>query len=152
MRRLAHDLRPPVLDALGLKVAMQTYCTEFTRRTHLPIHLEIDPSLPLLPDMYNITLYRAMQEALNNIVKHAQASQAWVELSVEDTTLSLTIQDNGLGISEGDIQSNGIGLSGLQERLMIAGGKLNISSRSNNGTILTAELPMPDNHRPGSIS
>ena len=80
IRRLAHDLRPPVLDALGLKVAMQTYCTEFTRRTHLPVIFEADASLPQLPDTYNITLYRTLQEALTNVVKHAQASQVWVEL------------------------------------------------------------------------
>jgi two-component system sensor histidine kinase UhpB len=66
VRRLAQDLRPPVLDALGLKVAMQTYCTEFTRRTHLPVVFEADPSLPGLTDMYNITLYRALQEALTS--------------------------------------------------------------------------------------
>jgi len=150
VQRLAHDLRPPVLDALGLKVAMQTYCTEFTRRTRLPIVLEIDPSLPILPDIYNVTLYRVLQEALNNIAKHAHATQAWVELSVEDTTLSLTVQDNGQGIHGG--QSSGIGLSGLQERLTIAGGKLNINSRPNNGTILTAELPLPTRQTPGGTA
>src|ERR1043165_1357862 len=84
IRRLARDLRPPILDALGLKVAMQTYCAEFTRRTHLPVIFEVDESLPELPDAYNITLYRALQEALTNIVKHAQASQVWVDLSRED--------------------------------------------------------------------
>ena len=153
VRRLAHDLRPPVLDALGLKVAMQTYCTEFTRRTRLPINLEIDPSLSSLPDMYNLTLYRVLQETLNNIVKHAHASQAWVELSVEDAMLSLTVQDDGHGMMGGEnVQSNGIGLSGLQERLMIAGGKLTISSSPNNGTILTAELPLPDIHKSRSTS
>jgi signal transduction histidine kinase len=152
VRRLAHDLRPPVLDALGLKVAMQTYCTEFTRRTRLPIELEIDDSLPLLPDIYNVTLYRALQETLNNIVKHAHATQAWVELSVEDTTLSLTVQDNGQGFNGEQPPTNGIGLSGLQERLTIAGGKLNIKSRPNNGTILTAELPLPGRQAPGSSS
>ena len=150
IRRLAHDLRPPVLDALGLKVAMQTYCTEFTRHTRLPIELEIDPSLPVLPDIYNITLYRVLQEALNNIAKHAKATQAWVELSVEETTILLTVQDNGQGIQDG--QSSGIGLSGLQERLTIAGGKLNLKSGSNNGTILTAELPLPNRPISGSVS
>jgi signal transduction histidine kinase len=152
IRRLAHDLRPPVLDTLGLKVAMQTYCTEFTRRTRLPINLEIDPALPLLPDIYNITLYRALQEALNNIAKHAHATQAWVELSLEDTSLSLTVQDNGQGIPDDKTKTNGIGLSGLQERLTIAGGKLSINSRPNKGTILTVELPLPGIQLAGSTS
>lgn len=142
IRRLAHDLRPPVLDALGLKAAMQTYCSEFSRRTHLPITFETDSSLPVLPDVYNITLYRVLQEALTNIIKHAQASQAWVGLSVEDNMINLVVQDNGRGIMEGKLKSSGIGLAGLRERLAISGGKLNISTSPQRGTILTAQFPL----------
>jgi signal transduction histidine kinase len=123
---------------------MQTYCTEFTRRTNLPVIFEIDPSLPVLPDMYNITLYRVMQEALTNIVKHAQASQVWVDLSLEDNLVTLTIQDNGQGFIAGESSSPGIGLAGLQERLTVAGGKLNISSKPRQGTILSAQFPLAD--------
>src|SRR5512134_2394743 len=100
IRRLARDLRPPVLDALGLRVAMQTYCTEFTRRTHLPVIFEAEDSLPELPDTYKVTLYRTLQEALTNVIKHAQASQVWVDLSMDDDQLTLTIQDNGIGFGE----------------------------------------------------
>lgn len=144
VRRLAHDLRPPVLDALGLKVAMQTYCTEFTRRTHLPVIFEADTSLPELADIYNITLYRTLQEALTNIVKHAQASQVWVELNVEDDAINLTVQDNGIGFREEKSGSNGIGLAGLRERITIAGGTLNISSAAKRGTILSARFPLSE--------
>jgi signal transduction histidine kinase len=142
IRRLARDLRPPVLDALGLKVAMQTYCTEFTRRTHLPVLFEADASLPELPDTYNITLYRALQEALTNIVKHAQATQVWVDLNVEEETVNLTVQDNGIGFREEITPSNGIGLAGLRERITIAGGTLNISSTPKRGTVLSAQFPI----------
>ena len=145
IRRLARDLRPPVLDALGLKVAMQTYCTEFTRRTHLPVIFEADSSLPQFPDIYNITLYRILQEALTNIVKHSQASQVWVDLSVEDEMVNLTVQDNGIGFSEEKTLSNGIGLTGLRERITIAGGTLNINSMPRHGTILSAQFPL-SNH------
>ena len=144
VRDLAHNLRPPVLDALGLKVAMQTYCTEFSRRTRLPIIFEVDEDLPVLPDIYNITLYRVLQEALTNIVKHAQASQIWVDLTVEDQTISLTVQDNGHGFVEGNTQSNGIGLTGLRERMLLAGGRFNISSSPVRGTIVLAQFPMLD--------
>jgi len=142
VRRLARDLRPPVLDALGLKVAMQTYCTEFTRRTNLPVTFEGDAALPVLPDIYNITLYRVLQEALTNVIKHAQASQVWVDLSVEDNIVNLTIQDDGIGFSEEQSASNGIGIAGLRERLTIAGGTLSISSGPQHGTILSAQLPL----------
>jgi signal transduction histidine kinase len=142
IRRLARDLRPPVLDALGLKVALQTYCTEFTRRTHLPVIFEADPALPELPDAYKLTLYRTLQEALTNVVKHARASQVWVELSREDDMVNLTVQDNGIGMEEETSRSNGIGLEGLRERITVAGGSLKISSAPKRGTILSAQFPL----------
>lgn len=145
VRSLAQDLRPPVLDALGLKVSMQTYCTEFTRRTRLPVTFDVDESIPSLPDVYNIALYRILQEALNNIVKHARATHVWVDLSQEDDTICLTIQDNGQGFDTKAEQSNGIGLSSMRERVMIAGGKFTLSSMPRRGTILAAQFPLPAN-------
>jgi signal transduction histidine kinase len=143
IRRLAHDLRPPVLDALGLKVSMQSYCVEFTRRTHLPVTFDVDESIPSLPDVYNIALYRILQEALNNIIKHAKATHVWVDLSIEDNTITLTVQDNGQGFETNANQSNGIGLSSMRERVMLAGGKFSVSSGQRRGTILSAEFPLP---------
>ena len=90
-------------------------------------------------------LFRSLQEALNNIVKHARASQVWVELSAEDTLISLTIQDNGRGLTEEKSQTSGMGLANMRERLIIAEGKLNIISNPNRGTILSAQLPLPTN-------
>jgi signal transduction histidine kinase len=144
IRGIARDLRPPVLDTLGLKVALQTYCTEFTRRTHLPVifESEADASLPKLPDAYNITLYRTLQEALTNVVKHAQASQVWVDLSMEEDQVTLTVQDNGIGLGEKKMGTNGIGLAGLRERITIAGGTLKITSTPRRGTILAAQFPL----------
>jgi signal transduction histidine kinase len=143
IRRLAQDLRPPILDALGLRVSMQTYCAEFTRRTHLPIVFEADETLPALPDIYNITLYRLLQESLNNIIKHAKASRAWVELIVEENSITLTIQDNGQGFDQTEAQPGGIGLSSMNERVTIAGGTLKINSSPQRGTILSAQFPLP---------
>lgn len=149
IRGMAQDLRPPILDALGLKVSMQTYCTEFSRRTHLPITFEVDEALPILPDIYNITLYRVLQEALSNIVKHAGASHVWVDLSVEDNNIILTVQDNGLGFKADEVRSNGMGLSNMRERVTIAGGNFSISSDHRRGTILMARFSLPaDHHTP----
>jgi signal transduction histidine kinase len=149
IRGMAQDLRPPVLDALGLQVSMQTYCTEFTRRTHLPITFEVDESLPVLPDIYNITLYRVLQEALSNIVKHARASHVWVDLSREDNNIILTVQDNGLGFKPDEVRSNGMGLSNMRERVTIAGGNFSISSDQRRGTILMAQFLLAANqHAP----
>jgi signal transduction histidine kinase len=143
IRRLAQDLRPPVLDALGLKVSMQTYCTEFTRRTHLPVTVDVDDTVAQLPDLYKITLYRLLQEALNNIIKHSKASHAWVELSIEEHAITLTIQDNGQGFEQQDIKSRGMGLSSMNERVTLAGGTLKITSTPGRGTILSAQFPWP---------
>jgi two-component system sensor histidine kinase/response regulator len=142
IHRLAQDLRPPTLDTLGLVPALKNYCTEFTRRTQIPVTFEVDQALYELPDIYNITLYRTLQEALTNIVKHAQARQVWVELSLEDDEIMLTIQDNGQGFDTSQAQSNGIGLAGLRERLTLVGGSLQISSNPDRGTILSARLPL----------
>jgi len=146
IRSIARDLRPPVLDTLGLKVAMQTYCTEFTRRTHLPVIFEADAdaALPDLPDTHNITLYRTLQEALTNVIKHAHATQVWVELSLEEDQVMLTIQDNGIGFAEEKTGTNGIGLAGLRERITIAGGTLTVSSTPKHGTILSAQFPLEE--------
>ncbi len=143
IRRLAQDLRPPILDALGLKVSMQTYCAEFSRRTHLPVTFEADETLPILPDVYNITLYRLLQESLNNIIKHANATQAWVEIIAEENAITLTIQDNGQGFNQMETKANGIGLSSMNERVTIAGGTFKINSSPQRGTILSAEFPLP---------
>jgi signal transduction histidine kinase len=145
IRGIARDLRPPVLDALGLIVAMQTYCTEFTRRTHLPVIFEAEDGLPELPDAYNITLYRTLQEALTNVIKHAHASQVWVDLSMDDDQITLTIQDNGIGFGSEQSGSNGIGLAGLRERITIAGGTLTVTSTPKRGTILSAQFPIVEN-------
>jgi signal transduction histidine kinase len=142
IRRLAQDLRPPILEALGLKQSMQTYCSKFTEHTQLPVVVEIDPDLPALPDIYNVTLYRVLQEALTNVAKHAQASRTWVELSVDDNSINLVIQDNGLGLHSKDNPTGGIGLKGMHERLSLVGGKLLLRSAKEGGTILTATLPM----------
>jgi len=142
IRRLAQDLRPPILDALGLKQAMQTYCFKFTERTQIPVVFEVEPDLPVLPDVYNVTLYRVLQEALTNVVKHAQASRVWVEMSVDDNSINLIIQDNGQGLHSKGNLTHGIGLTGMEERLSLVGGRLVLRSALEGGTIITASIPM----------
>jgi len=142
IRRIAQDLRPPVLEALGLGLAMQTHCREFANRTHLTMTVEIEENLPAFSDVYNVILYRVLQEALTNVTKHAQASRVWVELGLDDNSINLTIQDNGRGLHSNEDHTNGIGLTGMNERLSLVGGKLLLRSSSEGGTILTAELPM----------
>ncbi len=142
MRQLAQDLRPPVLDTLGLRAAIENYCKDFSQRARLPVTFDAEQELPALPDVQAITLYRFLQEALTNVVKHAQASQVWVEVDVDETSIVLTVQDNGRGFSEREGAPGGIGLSGMRERLAIVGGSLRIESGEKRGAILSASLPL----------
>ena len=87
-------------------------------------------------------LYRVFQEALYNTVKHAYASRLWVDLTLEDKTIPLTVQDNGCGFNVHS-RSDGIGLTDLRERLPIAGGAFKLSYNARRSTILMAQLPLP---------
>ncbi|MBI3172168.1 MAG: response regulator [Chloroflexi bacterium] len=140
MRQLAQDLRPPAVDTLDLPSALDSFCQEYSRRLHLPILFEAEP-LPSVSDVIAITLYRFLQEALTNVARHAQATRVWVDLSTEDQSVSLTVQDNGQGFQENSHMS-GIGIQGMRERLTIAGGSLTLRSAPGRGTVITASLPI----------
>lgn len=141
MRQLAEELRPPVLDTLGLSTALESYCNDFSARSRLTLTYE-SANIPPVSDLIAITLYRFLQESLTNVLKHAQATRVWVELALEDDTVILTVQDNGKGFTKETVGTRGIGLQGLHERLTIAGGKLTIRSTPGRGTVIMASLPL----------
>lgn len=140
MREISQDMRPALLDTLGLVSALETHSKEFGVRTNLPVIFEADEVIPKLSDVHSITLYRTLQETLTNIIKHSNATQVWVELSVDEEDVTLTVQDNGIGFST--TSKNGMGISNLKERLALVGGIFNISSALSKGTIVSASLPL----------
>jgi signal transduction histidine kinase len=142
VRTLAQDLRPPILDTLGIQAAISGYCRDFGARAHITTQVKVDPNLPNITDSIAVTIYRILQEALTNISKHAKASQVWVDLDQDGDTLQLTIQDNGQGFSESNREEKGIGLIGIQERLIMVGGAFNMHSNVGQGTILTVSIPL----------
>ena len=147
IRVLAHDLRPAALENLGLDMTLRSFCRDFARRTHLAIAYEhAGDQLQDLPSAIDIALYRFLQEALNNVAKHAQANEVHVEFHCDETTISLTVADDGCGFEPDQAlqlysRGQGIGLSGMQERLESVGGRLIISSQPGNGTRLVAWIP-----------
>ncbi len=146
IRLLAQDLRPALLDTLGLKKALEIYCNQFKARSGLSVSIDFDKEFPEPSDMHAITLYRFLQEALTNVVKHSKATQVWVELYMEGQKAILTVQDNGMGFSSLDGEHlKGIGITGMRERLLIAGGELRVNSSTSNGTIISAYLPLEKN-------
>jgi len=143
MRQLAQDIRPTMLDTLGLKTTLQNHCREYSIRTSLPVTLEIDEKLPELSDIYSITLYRLLQETLTNVIKHSKANHVWVELTMDEQEIILTVQDNGRGfIMDETATAKGLGLTGLHERLLLVGGNLLVTSAHGKGTIISAHLPI----------
>lgn len=143
MHLLAQNIRPTLLDTLGLRSALETHSHEFSLRTGLPVLFEADLKIPEMPDVYAITLYRILQETLTNVIKHSKASQVWVELNIDEHNIILTVQDNGIGFSTAQDSSNqGIGITGLRERLILVGGKLVISASTSKGTIISAHIPL----------
>ncbi len=141
LRNLSHELRPTVLDRLGLLPGLQFLAESVTRRTGIPITVRGEEP-GRLPPVVEIALYRIVQEALNNVVKHARASSASIELQVGPERISCTIRDNGVGFAaERNQHSDGLGLTGIRERLNVLGGSLHVTSRPKRGTALRAEVP-----------
>ncbi len=145
IRVLAQYLRPPALDAVGLNATLEGLCQDFARRTHLAIDYT-GVELPPLPDAINICLYRFLQEALTNVAKHAHANQVRVALGYDAGKVSLSVEDDGQGFDKQawtstSSQNRGIGLLGMEERLALLGGRLEIESRPGQGTHLVAEVP-----------
>jgi signal transduction histidine kinase len=150
MRQIAQDIRPMLLDTLGLRTALETQAREFGLRTGLQVTFEADADMPPLSDVHSITLYRILQETLTNVIKHSQANHVWVELSVDGRNIILTVQDNGVGFPKSDdALKKGIGITSLRERLALVGGELLINSSAAKGTIISARLPLEEYHQTG---
>lgn len=140
IHQLAKELHPTTLKMLGLSSAVRAFCAELEARHDIPISLRETSSLRDLPEGAAISLYRVVQEALQNVVKHSGAKEATVTFSSEDDYASVRIEDNGRGFDTGHIR-NGIGLDGMRERLRLVGGTFKIDSRPGAGTRIEARIP-----------
>ncbi|MBX3057030.1 MAG: GAF domain-containing protein [Anaerolineae bacterium] len=144
LRLLSHNLRPPGLDAFGLDAALAGLCQDF--QTHTPLLVTYTGvALPELAPLPALALYRVAQEALTNISKHAQATQAQVSLTQDSDMITLTITDNGSGFTPPNFEEalpvQGAGLVGMVERLDMVNGRLHIESTPGQGSRLTAVVP-----------
>jgi len=146
LRRIIADLRPSQLDDLGLVAALQWYFQEFERRSALHIDFIVEGSRSRLPAEYETVLFRITQEALTNIVKHANASQVTVKFEVYPAQISLSIEDNGRGFNPAEVLRrdgpHGWGLLGIQERSSLLGGHYAIDSAPGRGTRIRVSIPL----------
>jgi two-component system NarL family sensor kinase len=140
VRRISHNLRPAILDDLGLAAALQHLTKEYTLSSGTPVHFEASGCTDALPDVANTVLFRLAQEALTNIERHAGASSINITLAGEADGVTLRIRDNGHGFDAEGIAlhpKRGIGLRNMMERMDAIGGRFEIVS-STDGTIVTA--------------
>ncbi len=142
VRDLAMGLRPSMLDDIGLGPALQWQAREFSRRSSVPAVVQLDGVLAGLPDEHRTCVYRIVQEALTNCVRHADAKGIRVSVHGRSDVVNLTIQDDGIGFDPDHPLREGLGLVGIRERVRQLGGTLAITSQAQKGTILKVELPL----------
>ncbi len=143
VQQLTINLRPSLLDNLGLAAAAEWLVAGLARRADIEMRLEIDPPEPEIDAELSVVLFRLLQESLNNVIRHASASQVRVSLRCNDEQAELRVRDNGIGISEQSANApDSIGLIGMQERARSFGGSLTIQGFPGAGTNVTATLPL----------
>jgi signal transduction histidine kinase len=141
-RRICAELRPGVFDQLGLVAALEWQTREFESRTGIFCNLSLPEEMPELNDQHATTIFRIFQEVLTNIARHAEASEVHVQLEQTANQVILTVKDNGRGISEEEAQrAQGLGLLGMRERAVAAGGDLRIQGKPGSGTTVILRLP-----------
>lgn len=148
-RNLSLDLRPPMLDDLGLAAALRWAVDRYEGGTGQKLHFKVDLAGRRLPPELEITLYRLINEALTNAARHAQASQVWVYLGLEKDRLLARVKDNGQGFDaaawlKDPTASASLGLIGMRERTELLGGEFTVVSRPGQGTKVEARFPLPD--------
>jgi signal transduction histidine kinase len=150
VRDVMSNLRPTILDDYGLESALQTYINEFQARYRIPVRFETQaPPIPRLESSIEITLLRISQEALTNIARHAQATEAALSLGLDEKQVYLTIEDNGIGIPppEKAKRPRSHGLKIMQERAEALEGTLTIRSTPGKKTKIEVIIPLPPGER-----
>ena len=141
VRDVATALRPPILDA-GIASAIEWQARRFEARTHIPCLVQVPDNLPALSDAKAIGLFRILQEALTNVMRHAQAHTVELTLTVENVDLRLTISDDGVGFVENPGRPVSFGVVGMRERVLMMGGQLSLHSELGEGTTLSVTVPL----------
>jgi signal transduction histidine kinase len=136
MRTMLFELRPSALENADIEMLLPQLADAFSGRTRIPVLVTASKTGPLPPDV-NIAFYRVIQEALNNIAKHASASEVSLDFEQNNDEVRLTIVDNGRGFDREAASKEGFGLSIMRERSAAIGAQLSLASRPGSGTKLT---------------
>jgi len=144
VHRIAAELRPGILDDLGLEAAIEWLGTDFSRKNGIPCTVDFTVPKSIIGTKSSTVLFRIVQEALCNVARHAHASKVSVELWDEDLVLNVRVQDDGIGVTEEQSKSPAaFGLIGVRERVMGMLGEMSITGRPGKGTIFAVRIPFP---------
>ena len=151
VRKIATDLRPGILDELGVVAAIKWMAKNFQNRTGISCKVVVKGSDKISDYTQATVIFRIVQESLTNVMRHAAASQVYVTLERKDDLVDLEVRDNGIGIKEGRISdSKSLGLVGIRERVLLLGGEASISGKPGEGTIVRVTRPMGERAIPNA--
>jgi PAS domain S-box-containing protein len=150
IRRISQNLRPSILDDLGLVAAVRSVCDEFVERCKIEVNTEFSGIVSRLPDNIELVLFRTIQESLNNIEKHSAATRVDLHLVMKDSYVEALIRDNGKGfdfisLAEKRKKHRGLGLDGMKERVTYLGGTVEVTSKVHKGTEVLVQIPWMEN-------
>ena len=143
VQRISSGLRPKILDTVGLAAAVEWHIREFTKRTSIEVRLQQTGTLPTMDDAVATGIYRIIQEALTNIARHSEATQAEVALRLNNGELYVEITDNGKGIDQAMlVHPESLGIMSMQERARMIGGTVHFTSNPGKGTSVVLTAPV----------
>lgn len=143
VRRIATELRPPVLDTLGLSAAIEWQTADFEQRTGIRCRFTSDPEEISLDPEKATAVFRVFQESLTNVARHSGATEVDISLERRDGRLVMSLRDNGKGIGEGQISgADSLGILGMRERILALDGELRIEGAAGGGTTVTVGIPL----------
>jgi len=141
VRQIFYQLYPPSLNRMALSKVLAAFCTTMGEANNLQIDFNCQVELLDLKETQNLAIYRFFQEGLNNVIKHAVASAAWINLDCSDGYINLSLEDNGKGFDQDEVDY-GVGLRGISERFSLLNGKIKIESDPGKGTRISGVLPI----------
>jgi signal transduction histidine kinase len=140
IRKTAHNLMPETLYRLGLREALQTFCNNISYSGTLQVSFYSTGEIGRFKPNFELSVYRIVQELVNNIIKHSRANEALVQLSQHDSLLAITVEDNGVGFNQQSAQQRGNGLTSLQSRIRALNGNIAIDAANGQGTTAYIEF------------
>jgi two-component system, NarL family, sensor histidine kinase UhpB len=142
VREICSELRPSILDDFGLSAAIEWHAEDYQKKTGIQFFMKLDPHIPIIEKRLASVLFRIFQEAVTNVIRHAEASKVRLSLKQENNKLVLKVSDNGKGISKNNISSpSSLGIIGIRERVRFWNGELQFKSSKNKGTTITVSIP-----------